>query len=89
MLFRSELTQKFSSWISVFGVLELRIEFVCLVLLNILHDTIPLSSEGFSLLLDVRAQGNITGQLENKTCLMQTELLLFFFFPLEETKIPV
>lgn len=53
-------------------------EFVCLLLLNILHDAVPINSEAFFLLLDVRAQGNITGQLENKTCLMQFER---FFFP--------
>lgn len=89
MLFRIELTPKFSSCISVFEVLKLRKEFVCLVFLNILHCTIPLSSEGFSLLLDVRAQGNITGQLENKTCLMQFELfLVLVFFPSRRNKNP-
>lgn len=40
---------------------------------------------GGILSLTARAQGNITGQLENKS-LMQFELV---FYPLGETKIPV
>lgn len=64
-------------------------ELVCLPP-SILRDAIAISSEAFSLLLVIRAQGNITGQLENKTCLMQFESCGgFFFFHLVETKIPV
>lgn len=60
-------------------------EFVCLLLLNILHDAIPINLEAFVLLLVVRAQGSITGQLENKTCLMQ---FVRVFFPLRRNKNP-
>lgn len=60
-------------------------EFVCLLLLNILHDAIPINLEAFVLLLVVRAQGSITGQLENKTCLMQ---FVRGFFPLRRNKNP-
>lgn len=39
--------------------------------LNSLHDAIPINLEAFILLLDVRAQGNIIGQQENKTSVME------------------
>lgn len=62
-------------------------ESVCL-LLSVLRDAIAISSEAFSLLLVVRAQGNITGQLENKTRLMQFESCVVFFFSLGRNKNP-
>ena len=61
-------------------------KFMCLLLLNVLlRDAMPINLEAFFLWVDVRAQGNITGQLENKTCLMQFERA-FFFFPWEKQK---
>lgn len=48
-----------------------------LLLLSIPQDAVPLSAEAFLLLLDVRAQGNATGQLDSKTCLTPSGRVFF------------